>query len=77
MPAPIPAAMFSSRFNHGKRSFFFDVRKSKKDKPYLKIAVSSIEGEDKKRTFINIFDNEAIEFCQAVSEATGYIVKPA
>ncbi len=75
MPGPIPAPLFTSKFTHSKRTFFFDVRKSKKDKPYLKITVSSLKGEEKQRTHLTIFDTEVQVFCQAVADATGFIAK--
>ncbi|HYC79942.1 MAG TPA: DUF3276 family protein [Candidatus Binatia bacterium] len=73
MPGQIPAPLFTTKFNHGKRSFFFDVKKTKQDKPYLKITASSLKGEEKQRAYLTIFDTELQEFCQAVSEAAGFI----
>jgi hypothetical protein len=65
--------LFTTRFSQGSRTFFFDVKKSKNDKPYLRITTSSIKGEEKKRSFMTIFDSEVPEFCQAVADATSFI----
>jgi hypothetical protein len=68
------APLFTTKFSQGRRTFFFDVKKSKNDKPFLKITSSSIKGEDKQRVNIMIFDNEIPEFCQAVSDASSFIL---
>jgi hypothetical protein len=68
------APLFTTKFSQGRRTFFFDVKKSKNDKPFLKITSSSIKGEDKQRTNIMIFDNEIPEFCQAVTDASNFIL---
>jgi hypothetical protein len=71
-----PAPLFTTKITHGNRTFFFDVKKSKKEKPYLKITSSSIKGEEKTRTFVTIFDNEVTEFLNAMAEATSFMVTP-
>jgi hypothetical protein len=70
-----PAPLFTSKFTQGRRTFFFDVKKSKNDKPFLKITSSSIKGEEKQRSYLTVFEGEVQEFCQAVSDATGFILK--
>ena len=69
------APLFTTKFSQGRRTFFFDVKKSKNDKPFLKITSSSIKGEEKQRAYLTIFDNELNEFCQSVTEASGFILK--
>ncbi len=69
------APLFTTRFVQGSRTFFFDVKKTKTDKPFLKITSTSIKGEEKKRTYMMIFDNEVQGFIQAASDAVGYILK--
>jgi hypothetical protein len=70
------APLFTTKFTHGRRTFFFDIKKAKNDKPYLKITEASLRGEEKKRAFLTVFDNEVQEFCQAIADATGFILKP-
>lgn len=66
--------MFSTKFTQGRRTFFFDVKKSKNDKPFLKITCSSLKGEEKQRTYMTIFDSETQEFQQAVLDAANFIM---
>ena len=70
------APLFTTKFSQGRRTFFFDVKKSKNDKPFLKITTSSIRGDQKERAYMTVFDNELNEFCQAVTEATGFVQPP-
>lgn len=66
-------SLFSTRIKSGRRTFFFDVNLTKEEKPYLKITESSINGEEKKRVKLNVFDSEIAEFQGAVSEAVNFI----
>lgn len=68
------APLFTSRFSQGRRTFFFDVKKSKNEKPFLKITASSIKGEEKTRNYLTIFDNEVQDFYKAISEAAGFML---
>ena len=67
-------ALFSTRVHNGRRTFFFDVKETKGDKPYIKITESSIgkDGE-KKRNYMNIFDTEVKDFQKAVGQVVGFI----
>jgi hypothetical protein len=69
------APLFTVKFSQGRRTFFFDVKKSKNDKPFLKITSSSIKGEDKQRANIMVFDNEMPEFMQAMADASSFVLK--
>jgi hypothetical protein len=70
------APLFTTRFVQGRRTFFFDVKKTKSDKPFLKITSTSLKGEEKQRAYLTIFENEVQNFCQAVSDAANFIAKP-
>jgi hypothetical protein len=74
MTEPKGAPLFTSKFSQGRRTFFFDVKKSKSEKPFLKITSSSIKGEEKQRTNLMVFDNEIPEFCQSVMDAANFIL---
>jgi len=66
-------ALFSTKVSAGRRTFFFDVKSAKNDKPFLKITQSEINGEEKKKTYMNIFGNEVSDFRQAIEEVAGFI----
>jgi hypothetical protein len=66
--------LFTTRFSQGNRTFFFDIKKTKKEKPYLKITASSIKGEEKQRATLTVFDQEAREFQQAVGDAMSFML---
>jgi hypothetical protein len=74
MPEQKIAPLFTTKFSQGRRTFFFDVKKSKSEKPFLRITASSVKGEEKQRSFLTVFDNEVIDFQQALAEATSFIV---
>ncbi len=69
-----PEPLFTTKFSQGGRTFFFDVKKSKKDKPFLRITSSAKKGEEKQRAYLTVFDNEVQDFHQAISDATSFIV---
>jgi hypothetical protein len=67
-------ALFSTRVTSGRRTFFFDVKATKDDKPYIKITESSITPEgEKKKNYMTIFNSELDEFKQAIDEAIGFV----
>jgi hypothetical protein len=66
-------ALFSTRVTAGKRTYFVDVKSAKNSKPFLKITQSEINGEEKKKNTLNIFENEANDFKRAVDEAVGFM----
>jgi hypothetical protein len=70
----VPAPLFTTRFSQGSRTFFFDVRKSKNDRPFLKITSSSLKGDEKQRSTMMVFGSEVQDFCQAVADASAFIV---
>jgi hypothetical protein len=49
------------------------VKSAKNSKPFLKITQSEINGEEKKKNTLNIFENEANDFKRAVDEAVGFM----
>ena len=67
------APLFSTKVSAGRRTFFFDVKNTKEERPYLKITESSIKGEEKKRINLMVFDQEASEFKQALDQAVGFM----
>ena len=69
------APLFSTKFTQGRRTFFFDVKNAKNDKPFLKITSSSIKGEEKTRSYMTVFASEVQDFHKAMEEAANFIVK--
>ena len=66
-------ALFSTRVTAGRRTYFFDVKSAKNTKPFLMITQSEINGDEKKKSYINIFDSEVSDFNQALNEAVSFI----
>ena len=56
----------------GARTYFFDIKQTKEDKPFLVITESRFkgEGEERERSSITVFPEQADEFGEAVSEMT-------
>jgi hypothetical protein len=66
-------ALFSTRVSAGRRTYFFDVKSAKNAKPFLKITQSEINGEEKKKSYLNIFENEVSDFRHAIEEVAGFM----
>jgi hypothetical protein len=67
-------ALFSTKVSAGRRTFFFDVKSAKNEKPYIKITESSISKDgEKKKNYMTIFDNELEDFKQAVEQVVGFV----
>lgn len=67
-------ALFSTKVSAGRRTFFFDVKSAKNEKPYIKITESSISKDgEKKKNYMTIFDNELADFKQAVEQVVGFV----
>jgi hypothetical protein len=70
-------SLFSTRVSAGRRTYFFDVKSAKNSKPFLKITQSEINGEEKKKNYLNIFQNEVGDFRQAIDEVNGFMNQQA
>ncbi len=59
----------------GAKTYFFDVKMTKQDKPYLVITESRFkgEGEQRVRVSMSIFPEQATEFAEAVQSMTARI----
>jgi hypothetical protein len=66
-------ALFSTKVSAGRRTYFFDVKAAKNAKPFLKITQSEINGEEKKKTYLNIFDSEVGNFRKAIEDVAGFM----
>jgi len=66
-------ALFSTKVSAGRRTYFFDVKSAKNAKPFLKITQSEINGDEKKKTYLNVFENEVADFRQAVEQVAGFL----
>jgi hypothetical protein len=67
------APLFSTKLLLGRRTLFFDVRKTKDDKPYIRITESSIKAGQKQRSNLTIFDSELEQFKQALTDVFGFM----
>lgn len=71
-------ALFSTRVHNGSHTFFFDVKSTKTDKPYLRITESSLSKEgEKKKNYMTIFENEINDFKGAVEQVLGFVNQSA
>jgi len=60
----------------GGRTYFLDMARTSKDKPYLRITESRKgEGEEFERSSIYVFPEDAQKFSEAVQEMTGKLVE--
>lgn len=69
-------ALFSTKVSAGRRTYFFDVKAAKNAKPFLKITQSEINGEEKKKNYLNIFDSEVSGFRKAIEDVVGFMNQP-
>lgn len=70
-------SLFSTRVSAGRRTYFFDVKAAKNAKPFLKITQSEINGEEKKKSYLNIFESEIVNFKDAVDQAVAFVNQSA
>jgi hypothetical protein len=66
-------SLFSTRVSSGRRTYFVDVKSAKNNKPFLKITQSEINGEEKKKSTLNVFESEISDFGTAVNQALDYV----
>jgi hypothetical protein len=66
-------ALFSTRVSAGRRTYFFDVKSAKNAKPFLKITQSEINGDEKKKSYLNVFENEVTDFQKAMEEVIAFM----
>jgi hypothetical protein len=71
--AEISTPLFTTKVLLGRRTFFFDVRRTKEEKPYVKITESSVRDGQKQRTNMMIFDSEIEDFKKALSSVFGFV----
>ena len=66
-------SLFSTRVHAGRRTYFVDVKSAKNNKPFLKITQSEVNGEEKKKTTLNVFESEISDLNSAVNQAVAFI----
>ena len=66
-------ALFSTKVSAGRRTYFFDVKSAKNTKPFLKITQSEINGDEKKKNYLNVFENEVNDFRNALEQVAGFM----
>lgn len=69
----IVAPLFSTKVLLGRRSFFFDVRKTKAEKPYIRITESTVKDGQKQRSNLMVFDSEFEDFKHALAQVFGFV----
>jgi hypothetical protein len=68
-------AIYSTMVRAGKTTYFVDVREAKNGSKYLSITENRLNGEEKKRSTVRIFDNQLEQFRQAIDEASAAIAQ--
>ncbi|OGE73999.1 MAG: hypothetical protein A3I07_03800 [Candidatus Doudnabacteria bacterium RIFCSPLOWO2_02_FULL_42_9] len=68
-------ALFSTKVSAGRRTYFFDVKSAKNAKPFLKITQSELNGEERKKSYLNVFESEVGEFTKALEDVMGFMSK--
>lgn len=65
----------SAHIRFGKRTYFFDLNKSAKDKKYLRITESKFMGEGKDRVYNSflLFPDDVKGFSEKLSEMAGFL----
>ncbi len=66
-------ALFSTKVSAGRRTYYVDVKSAKNAKPFLKISQLEVNGEEKKKTYLNVFENEVSDFRKAIEDAVGFM----
>lgn len=66
-------SLFSTRVSAGKRTYFVDVKSAKNNKPFLKITQSEINGEERKKNYLNVFESEIPGLSSALNEVVAFI----
>ena len=62
--------IYSTMMRSGKTTYFVDVKETRKGRKYLQISETKLEGEEKKRAVIRVFDEQDGKiFAQAINEA--------
>ncbi len=62
----------------GSKTYFFDLKQTRDNKPYLLLTESRFkgEGEERERVSITIFPESAVPFGQAVAEMVSRLSEP-
>ena len=64
-------AIYSKSIKAGKSTYFIDVKQAKNNSKYLSICESKLDGEERKRTYLNVFGDNVERFREAIDEAAG------
>ncbi len=64
-------AIYSKSIKAGKSTYFIDVKEAKNGNKYLSICESRLNGEERKRTSLNVFGENVARFREAIDEAAG------
>jgi hypothetical protein len=64
-----PNAIYSTMVRAGRTTYFVDVREAKNGKKYLSISENQLNGEEKKRTTVRVFNETVGQFRKAIDEA--------
>ena len=64
-------AIYSKSIKAGKSTYFIDVKEAKNGNKYLSICESRFNGEERKRSYLNVFGENVEKFREAIDEAAG------
>jgi hypothetical protein len=66
-------SLFSTKVSAGRRTYFIDIKSAKNNKPFLKITQSEINGEERKKSTLTVFESEIPGFREAIDQAVGFV----
>jgi len=67
-------AIFSTMVRAGRTTYFVDIREAKNGHKYLSIAESQLNGDQRKRSTVRVFNEAINQFRQAIDEAAAAAV---
>lgn len=67
-------AIFSTMVRAGRTTYFVDIREAKNGHKYLSIAESQLNGDQRKRSTVRVFNEAITQFRQAIDEAAAAAV---
>jgi hypothetical protein len=67
-------AIFSTMVRAGRTTYFVDIREAKNGHKYLSIAESQLNGDQRKRSTVRVFNEAIVQFRQAIDEAAAAAV---
>ena len=69
------SALYSTMVRSGRTTYFVDLKEAKNGNKYLSITESILDGDQKQKMTIRVFDNTVEEFRKAINDAAAAITQ--